>query len=67
MSMKMLKNGLSVFYVQPNPSEREMFEFFGMYWLKEVKKEKWLPTQNAGSLQRIRWKCSKTGNEIESW
>ena len=31
MSMKMLKNGLSVFYVQPNPSEREMFKFFEMY------------------------------------
>ena len=25
----MLKNGLSVFCVQPNPSEREIFEFFG--------------------------------------
>ena len=29
MSVKMLKNGLPVFCMQPNPSEREIFKFIG--------------------------------------
>ena len=34
MSVKMLKNGLSVFCMQPNPSEREIFKFIGNVFIR---------------------------------